>query len=170
MKSYIFRVVEKDITLNGSRKRFHIVDSIPATRVIAVDGDDLILIRQKRPKIGGRKFIEAPGGSIDRKLKETPMQNAVRELMEETGIDAKKVSRLAPARYTKDPGLGSGTFQFFLAKDLLETKVQHLDGEESIDVIRLKLKQAVKMVENGEIDDLGTAFGILYYNQFKSRK
>jgi 8-oxo-dGTP pyrophosphatase MutT (NUDIX family) len=170
-KSYVFRVVEKQVDIGGIRRTIHIVEGTPATRVMAVDGDSLVLIRQKRLKIrGARELIEIPGGSINTAAKETPAKNAARELAEETGIVAKRILRLSPAAYIKDPGSGPGVFHFFLADGLRKAKMQKLDSEESIKVIRLKLKQAVKMVETGKIDDLATAFAVLYYNQFKSGK
>jgi ADP-ribose pyrophosphatase len=170
-KSYIFKVVEKEVKVDGAVETFHIVNTIPATRVVAVEGENLVLIRQRRLKVGARReFIEVPGGAMDRKHKETAIQNAKRELAEETGVTAKHLLRLAPVGYTKDPGLGPGVFHFFLAKGLKGIAGQNLDKGESIKVVRLNLKTAVKMVKTGKIDDLATAFAILYYNQFKSGK
>lgn len=92
-----------------------------AALVALTPANKLILIEQPRPAMGGN-VIELPAGLVG----DTPGQEhedmaiaAGRELVEETGYEAAKVSFLAKG--PSSPGLSSETLAIFLATEL--TKV-----------------------------------------------
>ena len=88
--------------------------------------------------------VEFPGGVIDRG--EAPEEAARRELLEETGCRAGKLTKLG--QVNPNPALFSNHVHFFLAQDLECTNTQDLDNDEFVNVIRVPVNQI--------IDDMGT--------------
>ena len=52
----------------------------------------------------------------------------------------------------------------YLATDLRETK-QRLESDETLDVVRLTVEQALEMISDGEIEDAKTIIGLLLLAQ-----
>lgn len=83
-----FFSVEKSTELFGSDPYYRLVHS-PGVIMCILDQDDcFILVRQFRPNLG-YYTMEFPAGAID--FSENPIEAAHRELLEETGLDAKFV-------------------------------------------------------------------------------
>ena len=78
-----------------------------------VDDDKIILERQYRGPIN-KYLYEIPAGHVD--PGESPKQTAMRELKEETGYTASKLSFLA--RYHTAPGIINELQHLYLAKGL----------------------------------------------------
>lgn len=84
--------------------------------IIAVHNQKLILVEQFRAPIN-RNIIEIPAGLCGDKGEEQPMAVAKRELLEETGLEAGKLTPIGqpcPA----SAGLTDETMQLFLATEL----------------------------------------------------
>ena len=103
------------------------------------------------------QMIEIPAGKLDQN--ESPEKCAIRELEEEIGYRANKLTFLANIH----PAVGftNEKMWLYLAEDLIETK-QSLDADEFLEPIPTKLDDAVKMVWNGQITDVKTIIGILW--------
>ena len=117
---------------------------------------EIVLIRQYR-YAAKEAMIEIPAGKLD--INEIPEKCAIRELEEEIGYEANKLTFLAiihPA-----VGFTNEKMWLYLAEDLIETK-QSLDADEFLEPIPTKLDDAVKMVWNGQITDVKTIIGILW--------
>ena len=116
----------------------------------------IVLIRQYRYAVK-EEMIEIPAGKLDQN--ETPEKCALRELEEETGYKANKLTLLANIH----PAVGftDEKMWLYLAEDLIKTK-QSLDADEFLEPIPTKLDDAVKMVWNGQITDVKTIIGILW--------
>ncbi len=69
---------------DGSTKRYYWATLAPAVVVVAVDGDDVVLVEQYRPTIGESQ-LELPAGIVEES--ETFVEAGARELREETGFD-----------------------------------------------------------------------------------
>jgi 8-oxo-dGTP pyrophosphatase MutT (NUDIX family) len=64
---------------------------------VVVRGDETIVIVPTRRGAQGQKVLALPKGHVD--PGETPAQTALREVREETGVDAELVNKLGDVRY-----------------------------------------------------------------------
>ena len=119
---------------------------------------DVILERQYR-HAAGQFLIELPAGT--REPGEAPLAAAKRELIEETGFRARRWTMLL--RYFASPGFLGEWMQIYLARDLREgAATPELD--EQIEVLRMPLSQAMRMVADGRIHDGKTLIGLSLYD------
>ena len=116
----------------------------------------IILIRQYRYAVK-EEMIEIPAGKLDQN--EIPEKCALRELEEEIGYRANKLTLLANIH----PAIGftNEKMWLYLAEKLIKTE-QSLDFDEFLELIPTKLDDAVKMVWSGQITDVKTIIGILW--------
>ena len=114
------------------------------------------LIKQYRYAVK-EQMIEIPAGKLDQN--EIPEECAQRELEEEIGYKASKLTFLANIH----PAIGftDEKMWLYLAEDLVKTK-QNLDADELLFLFPTKLEEAVEMVWKGEITDVKTIIGILW--------
>ena len=84
--------------------------------------------------------VEFPGGVIDKG--EAPEEAARRELLEETGCRAGKLTKLG--QVNPNPALFSNHVHFFLAQDLECTNTQDLDNDEFVNAIRVPVADIKK--------------------------
>ena len=103
------------------------------------------------------QMIEIPAGKLNQN--ETPEKCALRELEEEIGYKAGKLTFLANIH----PAIGftDEKMWLYLAEDLIKTK-KSLDADEFLSLFPTKLEEAVEMVWEGEITDVKTIIGILW--------
>jgi 8-oxo-dGTP pyrophosphatase MutT (NUDIX family) len=106
--------VREDIVLrpDGSVGRYGIVEANDAASIVAIQDNGLCLVQQYRPSWGKRVW-ELPCGGIHKG--ESGLRAAKRELLEESGITAKKWKRLGLIE-SNDPVVNR--FHLFLAQDL----------------------------------------------------
>lgn len=159
----IFTVWEEDILLqNGTTTRQSWIDHKPTVAVIAVnDQGELLLIKQFR--IPARQnLLEIPAGSMDHG-NESPEECAGRELAEETGYRAEKLTRLF-AGYLL-PGYCNEFMYFFLAQNLVYEPLPP-DEDEFIEVIPTSFARADELLKSGEIIDAKTVLGILLAEKY----
>ena len=124
---YTGRIVElrlEDVTLpNGNEVTLEAVHHPGAAAVVAVDGSDVVLIRQWRHAAGGYIW-EVPAGTLARG--EAPDVCARRELTEETGLVAADWTALGSILTT--PGFCDERIHLFLARGLT-VATQQLDDD-----------------------------------------
>ena len=119
---------------------------------------DVILERQYR-HAAGQFLLELPAGT--REPGEAPLAAARRELMEETGLRARRWKMLL--RYFASPGFLGEWMQIDLARDLREG-VARPELDEQIEIVRMPLSQAMKMIAEGKIHDGKTLIGLSLYD------
>lgn len=129
--------------------------------VVVLDGDDLLFARQ--PRFAARKpVVEVVKGGCD--LTESPADCARRELSEELGVRARAWSELGTLQ--EIPSIVEPPVICYVASDL-EFNDPTPAEEESISILRLSIKDALRAAVAGEIDDAVTIaalfrFGVRY--------
>ncbi|SCV42199.1 ADP-ribose pyrophosphatase [Bacillus subtilis] len=150
----------EDVELpNGITSKREIVKHPGAVAILAVtDEGKIIMVKQFRKPLE-RTIVEIPAGKLEKG--EEPEYTALRELEEETGYTAKKLTKIT-AFYTS-PGFADEIVHVFLAEELsvLEEK-RELDEDEFVEVMEVTLEDALKLVESREVYDAKTAYAIQY--------
>ena len=114
--------------------------------VVAVEDDEIVLVRQSRPGADGTT-LELPAGCLEEG--EAPEEAAVRELEEECGLAAGSWRRLGS--FWAAPAYSTELVHVFEATELLEIGSPGLDEDEELVSERLPLKGVL-----GELSDAGS--------------
>lgn len=143
---------------NQKYAKREIVEHKKASAILAInENNEILLVRQYRKAI--EDFIyEIPAGIVN--IAEEPELCALRELREETGYEAKKISSIC--EFYSSPGFTNEKIYLYKAEELtfISTK---FDEDECIETISVNKEQAKKMIETGRILDSKTLVGILYW-------
>lgn len=126
-----------------------------ACAVALFDDGTVALVKQYRHP-PARFVLELPAGKLE--TGESPETCARRELEEEVGVTAERFEPLA--EFFTTPGFCSEKIWVFLATGLRETARSHED-DEIIEVVRIPLTTAQKMIAAGEIEDAKTIIGLM---------
>lgn len=148
--------VDEVLLENGARTIREVIDHGGACGVVAFDENgDLLMVKQYRYPLG-QELLEIPAGKMDEG--ETPKQCAFRELEEETGYRAKKLTPLG--KMYPAAAYDCEVVHLFYAEQLSKSS-QRLDEDEFLTVCRVTLSEAVQMVMQGEIPDSKTQIAVL---------
>ncbi len=129
-----------------------------AVAVVALDGDDIILIAQYRAAVDAT-VIEIPAGKLD-KAGEDRVSAAARELEEETGFVPDELIHLTDLK--TGVGFTNEEISIYLARSVTRGTMKPVGEEEAAaNVYTIPFSQAVEDVENGIITDAKTVVGIL---------
>lgn len=144
---------------NGEKSIREVIRHVGAVCVIPVlENGDVIVERQFRYP-HAKVLLEIPAGKLDSK-EEDPLDAAKRELYEETGYTADKMTSLGLLYST--PAFVDEVITMYLAEGLhLETSEQHLDADEFLTVEKIHIDTLCDMVMNGEIPDAKTQIAVL---------
>ena len=139
---------------NGKQARREIVKHPGAAAVMALLNGKLLVVEQFRKPLD-KCQIEIPAGKLD--AGEDPMEAASRELEEETGYRAKKLT-LVSEFYTS-PGFADEKLYLYLA-DELEQGVLNPDEDEELLVEAITMEQADQYMREGRISDAKTILAV----------
>ncbi len=137
-----------------------------AVAILPVLDDGRILMERQYRYAHGRVFFEIPAGKLD-SPNEDPLEAAKRELREETGAVAKKITYLG--RIDPTPALINEKIHLYLAEGL-SFGDRELDDDEFLTVEARTLSELVDMVMTGEIKDSKTQIAILKYERILNNK
>ena len=140
---------------DGRSAQREVAEHAPVVVIIPLDGDgNVLMVRQYRLPV--KQFLlELPAGGID--PGESVEEAVQRELREETGQRAGRLERLAA--FYASPGYCDELMHLFLATELEHGPLAG-DSDESIEVVRMPLAEALALVEQGEICDAKTIIGL----------
>ena len=154
----VLHVYKDDIELPNKKTGMReYIKHIGAVCVVPItDTGNVILVKQYRYAVGS-VLLEIPAGKLDF-ADEDPLEAAIRELKEETGAVANKISPMG--LYLGSPAILSEKIHMYLATGLIFGETSP-DEDEFIEICQVPLKEAVKMVLEGNIPDGKTQAGIL---------
>ncbi|ADQ40835.1 NUDIX hydrolase [Caldicellulosiruptor acetigenus I77R1B] len=159
--SFISLKVDKVLLPNGNISQRAIVLHSGAAVVVPVDDENnVIFVKQFRKPIE-KVIIELPAGKLDKD--ENPLECAKRELEEETGYKARELIKLTEIYTT--PGFSNEVIHVYLATGLYKGEA-HTDADEFVEVLNIKMADAILMVKKGEIRDAKTIIGLLLANMY----
>ena len=122
-----------NLTIEGRKVRREIIQHPGAAAILAFDEKGkVILVKQHRFPHG--YILEIPAGTLERG--ETPRKCALREIEEETGYKAKKMTHFLT--YYPSVGYNQEAIHCFVASGLTKSKT-HLDTDESVSYTHLTL-------------------------------
>ena len=120
-----------------------------------VDSGHVCLVKNHRYAVG-RTLLEVPAGTIDRG--ESPDETAVRELAEETGYRAGRITRVA--EWFVSPGVMNERMFLYLCEQLQPGPTDH-QPDERLEPVVVAWDEAVRMIHDGRIEDAKTMLAIL---------
>ena len=159
--------VTRDIVLqpNGETAMREVVKFVNAAACVPLTKkEEVVLIKQFRHPAGGYLY-EIPAGILGEG--EKPARCAAREVEEETGLRAKKLTFLG--KIHPSPGVCTEVIYLFLAENL-EKSVQNLEHGEDIKVRKVALKKALQMVRDGKITDAKTICALFLVREALARR
>jgi ADP-ribose pyrophosphatase len=144
---------------NGKTSTRELIKHPGAVAVIALTGDNKLVMVEQYRKALERTLIEIPAGKLE--PGEEPEKTAIRELEEETGYTCEKMEHVI-SFYTS-PGFADEIVHVFLAKKLrkLDTK-KELDEDEFVELLEVTLEEAEQLIEGRRIYDAKTVFAVQF--------
>ena len=153
----IVKLFVDDVELPDGKKTIREVVRHPgAVCVIPIDEDEnVIMIKQFRYPFS-EVLYEIPAGKLE--VGEDPYEAAIRELEEESGVNASNVEYIG-TMYTTVAILDEKIYMYLATG--LTYKNAHPDDGEFLEVEKIPLKTLVDMVMEGKIPDSKTQIAIL---------
>lgn len=146
---------DKVITPGGKPGRYGAIKLKAGISVIALDKDKNVYLAREYHYGIGRTTMEAVSGGQEKG--DTPLRAAKRELLEETGLKARKWTYLgqtdAFTTYLSAP------MRLYLAEDLSQHDADP-DESERIEIIKMPLKKALLFMMQGKITHAATIIAL----------
>ncbi len=156
----MFRLLRRTVSSpRGEQFERTYVSTPGAVAVVAITaGNHVVLVSQYRATFDSF-VLELPAGMRDVEG-EPPSLTATRELKEETGFVANSIEFLG--KCLSSPGVTDSTVEIFVSTDVTKGESEpHGPEEDFMTVHTVHLHEALRMVDNGEITDAKTAYGLL---------
>ena len=161
----VLHVVCDDVLLpNGEAAIREFCIHVGAVCIIPITDDGKVLMERQFRYPHGRVFYEIPAGKLDYPG-EDPLCAAKRELREETGAVAGKITFLG--ELDTSPALINEKIYMYRAEELSFVE-RELDDDEFLEVERAPLTELVDMVMQGKISDAKTQIAVLKAAKLKN--
>jgi ADP-ribose pyrophosphatase len=152
------------LQINGKPTIREIVEHNGSAAILPLIGDTIIMEKQHRYPIS-KDMFEIPAGTLEKG--ESPEDCAARELIEETGYRAGSLKQLG--KFYMSPGYCTEVMHVFVATNLSKVESHDMDADEVIEIVKISVNDAVKMILKGEIEDAKTVCAILAFAQQSKR-
>ena len=160
-KIYDGKIIGLDVynlAVEGRKIRREIIQHPGAAAILAFDENGkVILVKQHRFPHG--YIMEIPAGTLEKR--EKPINCAYREIIEETGYEAKKMTKLIS--YFPSVGYNKEEIHIFVASGLKKKFELKLDNDEFITVKKMELSRLIKMIKSGKIIESKTICAVMVY-------
>ncbi len=152
-------------TAGGRETTRDIVEHADCVAVVVIDNDDnVLLVRQFRKPVE-KELLEIPAGGID--PGEEPADAVRRELREEIGYFPGKVARIGG--FYSTPGYCTEYLYLYLATELSPSQL-FAEDTESIEVVRVSIRDIPRLINSGEICDAKTIAGLLTFLESRNKE
>ena len=142
----------------GWRMRRSVVRHRGSAVMMAVDEKNRVMLVRQYRLPADQHLWELPAGKIDEG--ENALQAAKRELVEETGLYAKKWKKLV--LFYPSPGYVEETMTIYLATELKQGEAKPME-DERIETRWFAKKELREMISSNKITDAKTMIGFLYW-------
>ena len=143
----------------GKEHDFYVIESVDWVNVISLTPDNqVVMVRQYRH--GTRQIsLEVPGGLVN--PRDTPMDTARKELLEETGYQAEEITLIGTAH--PQPAVLNNRQLTFLATNVRKMAALNLDEGEDIEVVLVPLSEIPRLIRQGEITNAMVILAFYWY-------
>ncbi|PTM58590.1 NUDIX hydrolase [Desmospora activa] len=150
---------------DGRRASRELVKHPGAVSILALTEEQkIVLVRQFRKPLE-KTILELPAGKLE--PGEAPVECAKRELKEETGYTADRLTKVA-GFYTS-PGFADEYLHIYQAEGLKKGEAIP-DTDEFVETVELTLEEAFARLATGEIDDAKTVVALyMWQNRVMSK-
>ena len=157
----LFRVtLDEAVDKTGWRIKRNVIRHNGSAVMMPVDSKQRVLLVRQYRLPADQYLWELPAGKIDDG--ETALQAAKRELVEETGLKAKKWKKLA--LFYPSPGYVEETMTIFLATELTQGESHPMD-DERIETRWFAKKELKDLIRTNKITDAKTMIGFLHWDR-----
>ncbi|EPI1730577.1 NUDIX hydrolase [Staphylococcus pseudintermedius] len=166
-KGKIIEVEKHKVSLPNNETAYReVVRHNGAVAICALTPDQQVILVKQYRKALEQELLEIPAGKLE--PGEDRESAAMRELEEETGYKAKKLTLIGEVYGT--PGFSNEKISVYFADNLVEGKV-NLDEDEFVEKVLYSLDDVKKAVEARTIEDAKTFIAfqhlLLHYNHSK---
>ncbi|WP_019165271.1 NUDIX domain-containing protein [Staphylococcus delphini] len=163
-KGKIIEVEKHQVSLPNNETAYReVVKHNGAVAICALTPDQQVILVKQYRKVLEQELLEIPAGKLE--PGEDRESAAMRELEEETGYKAKKLTLIGEVYGT--PGFSNEKISVYFADDLVEGEV-NLDEDEFVEKVLYSLEDVKKAVEARTIEDAKTFIAfqhlLLHYN------
>lgn len=154
---------QKERQFNGQEGIYIGIDAPAWVLIVAARDDKFILVKQFRHAYQDIS-VEFPGGVCEEKEKH--QETAYRELLEETGYKAGKLTLLA--ELSPNPAIMRNRVYFYLAEQLEKTGKLSLDSDEYLNVVEVPIDEVIANIGNKPYVHAFLATAIMLYLRHKN--
>jgi ADP-ribose pyrophosphatase len=157
--------VDSVLTANGRETEREIVEHSDCVAIVALDGNNKVLLVNQFRKAVEKELLEIPAGGIE--PGEDPVATVRRELQEETGYLPRKVERLGG--FYSAPGYCTEYLYLYLATDLIPSQLRAEDTE-NIRLVRVPVSQISSLITSGSICDAKSIAGLFTFLEYQKQR
>jgi len=157
-KGKLFELNAYYMQVEHRKVRREVIEHPGAAAMLAFDEKGkVLLVKQHRFPHG--YILEIPAGTLEKG--EKPIDCAYREIIEETGYKAKKMTKLVS--YFPSVGYNKEEIHIFVASGIKKEFDLKLDNDEFITVVKMDIKKLIRMIKAGKIIDSKTICAVMIY-------